>query len=134
MPQIYNDELFLVEQNNTYIYAPGFFIVRELSEKWDYSIENIKRFCNIQKRIRTFLLQNNYTLVMSYMEHSETDEMTLFILPYDLEVLSKLDIDPEEPQSHMFNYLNYFTKKIHADKAQKLASALKTFLYKEVQE
>lgn len=132
MSQIYNNGLFLIEQNPTYPYVPGFFIIKEQYKTWDYNIEHIKQFCYIQKKIRTFLLKNNYTLVMSYIEHSEMNEMTLFIIPYNLKILNKMNINPEEPQSRMFDYLNYFTKKTHYIQAKKLANALKIFLNKEV--
>lgn len=116
MNTLYEDDYYLVRQHNTFHNIPGFYVITRKSDDLDNNIEAIYRLAELEKMIRDFLLSKNVELIGIYREQSEKG-FQIFIIPYHIEILKKLDISPDLYQPFIEKYLSSFGDK-YLDEAE----------------
>jgi hypothetical protein len=107
--EIYEDEYFIVGQEEKYYFIPGFYEIKERNLEWDNSLESISKLATIEKSIRDTLLELGIELVGIYREESTNGDFKVLIIPYHIEALKKLGISPNLYQPYIQYYLENYT-------------------------
>jgi len=129
--RIYEDEYFYVHQSSEYKNVPGFYVITEKNTKWNSTSKTINRLAEIEKNIRDGFLELGIQLVGIYREQTPENEFKVLLIPYHLEVLTKLGISPDEYQPYIEKYLKSFNEE-HSDSVRNINNVMVKKLNKGV--
>lgn len=127
--KIYEDEYFIVKQDDKYINVPGLYVITEKKVKWDSSTDSINNLAIIEKKIRDSMLDMGLELVGIYKEQSQDKGFKVIIIPYHLEVLNKLEINYDMYQPYISKYLDFFNNE-YADRTNEINNIMKVKMNK----
>ncbi|MBQ6546697.1 MAG: hypothetical protein IJL74_01710 [Bacilli bacterium] len=123
---IYKDKYFQVVQTEEYPNVPGCYTIIEVDN--DISADKTKSLAVLEKKIRDKLAELNIDLVGIYKQEKENN-LNVIIIPYHIDRLQELNINPDEYQPYIEKYLTSYDND-NSNKAIYYAKEMKEHLEK----